>query len=414
MTEPKTSMVPASAVSQAAALLSLLGMLLAVGIFRGLDLRNSALCFVVMVIFMAVPHVWPFRKSIGNAARIESDDRSLRERLVVKFIGLVAVYCLIAISYFLFEGFYQSFVRPLKSLWSMLWLPVLIISPIYIFLADRNMVQPEDGLYHLGKVVTGRRRGTDWGLVKQYLLGWLVKGFFAPLMIGFILRDIEWALSFDVAQGLRNPVDYYSFAYRLSYFVDVAFAATGYLCTFRLFDTQIRTTEPTMFGWVVCIMCYAPFWSMFRANFLEYEEGYYWGHWLASNSLLWICWAILITGCLVIYSWSTVSFGIRFSNLTNRGILTNGPYRWMKHPSYVSKNVSWWLISIPFLSDGTVQGALRNCLLLLCVNVIYYLRAKTEERHLMSDPSYVEYSAWMEKNSLYAKITRKLGVRASA
>ena len=32
------------------------------------------------------------------------------------------------------------------------------------------------------------------------------------------------------------------------------------------------------------------------------------------------------------------------------------------------------------------------------VSGVYYLRAKTEERHLGLDPDYVAYSDWMDRN----------------
>ena len=103
-----------------------------------------------------------------------------------------------------------------------------------------------------------------------------------------------------------------------------------------------------------------------------------------------------------IYVWATIPFGIRFSNLTNRGIFTNGPYRYTKHPAYVSKNISWWLISMPYYSlDGTPE-AIRHCLLLLCVNLIYFLRARTEERHLSKDPDYIAYAEYIEKHGIFS------------
>ena len=48
-----------------------------------------------------------------------------------------------------------------------------------------------------------------------------------------------------------------------------------------------------------------------------------------------------------IYAWATVAFGMRFSNLTYRGILTHGPYRWTRHPAYLSKNLFWWCRRCP-------------------------------------------------------------------
>jgi hypothetical protein len=32
------------------------------------------------------------------------------------------------------------------------------------------------------------------------------------------------------------------------------------------------------------------------------------------------------------------------------------------------------------------------------VSTIYFLRAKTEERHLSKDPAYVEYALWMDEH----------------
>ncbi len=56
-----------------------------------------------------------------------------------------------------------------------------------------------------------------------------------------------------------------------------------------------------------------------------------------------------------IYAWATLAFGIRFSNLTYRGVLTNGPYRFTRHPAYVSKNLFWWLSVLPFMvSSGSM------------------------------------------------------------
>jgi protein-S-isoprenylcysteine O-methyltransferase Ste14 len=88
--------------------------------------------------------------------------------------------------------------------------------------------------------------------------------------------------------------------------------------------------------------------------------------------------------------------------------LTNGPYRFTRHPAYLSKNAFWWVATIPFLAtSGTVTDAVRNTTLLAIVSAIYYWRARTEEAHLLAeDPKYAQYYAWMEENAL---ITRSLG-----
>jgi cbb3-type cytochrome oxidase subunit 1 len=46
-------------------------------------------------------------------------------------------------------------------------------------------------------------------------------------------------------------------------------------------------------------------------------------------------------------------------------------------------------------------------LALITLGAIYMLRAKTEERHLMSDPTYQKYHFWIEQHGLVARIKRK-------
>lgn len=152
---------------------------------------------------------------------------------------------------------------------------------------------------------------------------------------------------------------------------------------------------------------------MINQNYLRYHNDITWGIWLQSNPVLYMFWGSLILLCLIVYVWATVMFGTRFSNLTHRGILTNGPYRWTKHPAYISKNLSWWLIAVPFLADKPWDVNLRACLLLIGLNLIYFARAKTEERHLSQDPTYVTYAAWISEYGLIARIKKLLGTLIS-
>jgi protein-S-isoprenylcysteine O-methyltransferase Ste14 len=88
---------------------------------------------------------------------------------------------------------------------------------------------------------------------------------------------------------------------------------------------------------------------------------------------------------LGIYVWATIVFGMRFSNLTNRGILSRGPYAIVRHPAYISKNLAWWLMSVPFMRDWISTAGLISW------NLVYLVRAFTEERHLRQDRHYREY-----------------------
>ena len=201
------------------------------------------------------------------------------------------------------------------------------------------------------------------------------------------------------------------------YFLDVGVAALGYLLSLRIIDSHLRSAEPTTLGWVVALACYEPFWSVIGRQYLAYETPYTWGAWLWNHPLAYALWGSLILLLVAVYVWATVAFGTRFSNLTHRGIITGGPYRWTKHPAYLAKNLSWWLMYIPFLAPGGAAMQLRSCLLLAGLNLVYLLRARTEERHLARDPDYVAYARWIEQHGLlrgirHLPLLRQLRFRA--
>jgi protein-S-isoprenylcysteine O-methyltransferase Ste14 len=81
------------------------------------------------------------------------------------------------------------------------------------------------------------------------------------------------------------------------------------------------------------------------------------------------------------------TLGLRFSNLTNRGIITQGPYRFVRHPAYAAKVVAWWCDAVP------VFGSILLLLFFSGWIGVYFLRALTEERHLKADPCYLAYCA---------------------
>jgi protein-S-isoprenylcysteine O-methyltransferase Ste14 len=61
-----------------------------------------------------------------------------------------------------------------------------------------------------------------------------------------------------------------------------------------------------------------------------------------------------------------------------------------------------------FATTGNVTDVIRNSFILAVVSGVYYWRARTEERHLMADPAYRDYAAWMERNAPLPRLIRKL------
>ncbi len=338
-------------------------------------------------------------------------------RVATRLLGLGLTLAAVAVLYWLFPeyhgDFYAPFCRflgvssawPYLSLHGALW---LLLAPLYFLWADRHLVDPADAYWELGALIRpGRWRQANWALLRAHAMGWGVKAFFLPLMVVYLdgnVRALGHALRLLSGDGMRI----YQLFFELSYTIDVLFCVVGYALTLRLFDSHIRSTEPTAFGWMVALICYQPFYSVIGRNYLAYDDRIYWDNWLAPWPVLKFVWGAAIVALLLIYALSTVAFGLRFSNLTHRGIITGGPYRFSKHPAYLAKNLSWWLISVPFISgQGWAQG-LRDCALLGLVNLVYYLRARTEERHLGRDPAYRAYALWIEEHGLLRGLARRL------
>lgn len=326
-------------------------------------------------------------------------------RLLTKLLGAAAVVGAVAGLYWLAPEYQGEFYGPFYLFVRNYGPPALILSVIYLSIIDGYTVQPKDGYWHLGAALTGRFREVELDKVGELARAWLIKGFFVPLMFVYGHGNVR-SLVRAVYDGPDGFVGWFEVGWHFGFLVDIAFTTAGYLATMRLFDTHVRSSEPTMKGWVVALFCYQPFFSLFSAQYVHYEDGYQWGEWLAPYPTLKAIWGIAILLLLAVFSGSTVTFGARFSNLTHRGVLTNGFYSLTKHPAYISKCSSYWLLYIPYIYNGSVHEVVRDCFWLSFLCFIYFMRAKTEEAHLSRDPAYVHYALSMNERSIFAPLGR--------
>ena len=376
-------------------------------------MRSAVLACAVAGTLMALVELLVFKAPQRESAGLDwtTAPRDSRSRVLTKLAGLLATMFAVAAVYWLAPEYHGEFYLPYyKALVFAVPLWLLVAAP-YFWYVDRRQRDPHDGYWHMGLVVTGRAGQSDRAVLLQHLLGWLVKGYFLPLMMVYLVQNVEW-LRFSAQNPWRTDwLGIYEALFRFSFMVDLAFCVIGYTLSLRVIDSHMRSVEPTLFGWLVTLVCYEPIWSLINAAYLNYESGRSWAQLLEGHpSIAWL-WGGAIIGLLAVYSWATVVFGLRFSNLTHRGIITNGPYRWLRHPAYVCKCLSWWLIAVPFIPNhGDILEAFRLSALLLVVNGIYVLRAWTEEIHLRRDPAYVRYAEWIDQHGLVAQLRRRLPV----
>ncbi len=406
---------PASVTSMRINAIALLSALLTTGWLLG---SGASIDGLQAVLLLGVSYALPiivleaiWLKPAGDVVQRNTRSAINVRRVLVKLLGFAVTLLLIVGIYSLFPeyrgAFYSKYYAALRTMapW---WLTLAI--PYFFWMDGRNGGE-RDGYWHMGQLALLRWQQADRRIIGQHLLGWTVKLFFLPLMFVYLSGKVHYLRGYHFELVFSSFKTFYDFAFDFLFYVDLLIACVGYLCTFKATDSHIRSTEPTMLGWAVAIMCYQPFWSFFSSHYIDYQSGGAgWGKWLWDYTAVYVLWGSSILVLTGIYVWSSLAFGIRFSNLTHRGILTNGPYRYCKHPAYVSKSLSWWLISMPFMLNSGVDESLRHCLLLLLLNTIYLLRARTEERHLSQDPAYCEYARYIEKHGLLRRLGRWLPV----
>lgn len=364
-----------------------------------LCLAGTALPLVVLSLLVLKVHL---RSSTGICG---DKQRALDWlRVGTKLLGLIAVLVPFGIIYWLVPEYSRPFYEPVWEIAIWAACPAGILAVAYFAWIDQRAANPHDLYWKLGRWCLRCRPAIGAGELRQFALGWIVKGFFLPLMLAGAAENLPTLVREGF--GFASFALLYTSAIVFIYSLDVTYGALGYLLTFRVLDAHIRSVEPTGLGWMSAIICYVPFSTFIWGTFLKYKGAIEWNEWLARMPFLYVTWGCAILFLLVVYVWATVSFGCRFSNLTNRGIITDGPYRLVRHPAYLAKNIAWWMMYVPFAAHLDWQSALKGCICLGLTNLIYVVRAKTEERHLMADPAYLAYCDWVEKNGVVAQFRR--------
>jgi len=244
--------------------------------------------------------------------------------------------------------------------------------------------------FTVGAALVGRRTGAFWASLRL----WSLKAFFVPLYALSLFGLLQGLLgqNFASAGGVLTGAVLFAFT------IDLSFGLSGYLFASNRLATTVKSTQPNLFGWLVCVACYGPVfahWPAFRRVVLN-EIG--WPA-LVEPSLPHMLAAAALLVLLGLYVSATVVFGLRFSNLTNRGVITSGPYRLMKHPAYFAHVANAWILSLAFLP---VSAA--SLLVPIAFTILYRLRAVTEERHMSEDPAYRAYCAWIDRHGLLARM----------
>ena len=258
---------------------------------------------------------------------------------------------------------------------------------------------------------------------QQSIMLVFIKCFFSMLMINSFWNNLEAMMErgatykeiFEIIKNAVLNVDLTAFKDFLNgykeiiynniilflFSIDLVIFCAGYLTELPILKNKIRSVETTPAGIFFCLICYPPFIAITQAFIrLPQDDG------IAAfddinSPITWI-FRIVAVMFLVIYASASVALGFKGSNLTNRGTVSCFPYNIVRHPAYISKNIFWMLTTIPALFvdfsafDFNLKNYIIRVLLIFCAIVgcagVYYMRALTEERHLIKDPDYQQYT----------------------
>lgn len=237
---------------------------------------------------------------------------------------------------------------------------------------------------------------------KNSILAWIVKLFFTPMMILWltnnsinIINKLDWIskeyyLFFDNFIYIFNNY-IFLIILTLIIFIDLIFFTLWYMFESKYLKNKIKSVEPTILWWTVALICYPPFNISIENIFWWYSTNVP----IFENFYIHLFLNILLLIFFWIYSRASFSLWLKASNLTNRWIITKWPYKFVRHPAYICKNISWFIWALPIIiiniKEFNIKMLIIISLSIIVWAYIYYLRAITEERHLEMDNDYINY-----------------------
>lgn len=321
-----------------------------------------------------------------NSTRIKS-------KSIVFLSQLVGIYLYAFIVTESGVSIYAAFVNDL-----FLFFPLIIVMSIgYIYFVDRRLLDPEDEYAKIGAMLN-KSMPLDKALLKIFILKTAVKFVFIPFMYSGFLGNL--AAIFDTAWQF-NAAAINLLIFNIVISLDMLIAIFGYLFSSGIINNRIVDTDSNLLGWIFALLCYPPLvWIMHQVN--DQQDNLIWQDIIPQDSIFYWLFFLAINISWIIYWLATFEFGMTFSNLSWRRLIDTGVYRYTKHPAYIAKNIYWWLYTLPFMGIAFASAAWwQNILGLTFVSLIYYGRAKSEERHLRKFVEYRQYCDQIDQTGIF-------------
>ncbi len=342
-------------------------------------------------------------------------ENNFEKTVFMKWVGVLLGIFSLLFLWWLFPIYASKYHEPL-------WKAILIILPFtiifsypFIYFTEKKLGKYRDTYYEFGLFTYAFFNNKywykiDWDNFKQGVLAWFVRGFFLPM---------NYCTAVSIFEKLRNIPDLNNFLINapiaisyptienIIYLFLIIAIIPGYYFTSRLLGTSAIKVSDSWPAWVVSLWFYPPFNSMANNAWFDYSDELIKGqqNWITvfQNSPTTIYFlAFVLLSMAVIHYFGEAMLGMRASVNTNKGIITNNVFKYTKHPIYLSKNIAWFLATLPFMSSVNFFQNIKYLIAFLCVATGYILRGYFEEKLLSEDETYVEYAKYIDKHGIFA------------
>lgn len=334
-----------------------------------------------------------------------------------RFLGIVAGVGTVLFFLWLIPEYLDSkYAQPLSEVKYLYAAVVLLCALPTLYITNAYLGNKKDGTYEMGVVLSrffGQSKKVDWGLVRDGLLEWILRGFFlvlnfttaVALIAPFKLGGIP-PMPSDFVQGVLLFL-------KFNFLILICTIIPGYMFSSRLLGTEVRNLDRSAFGWLVTFVCYNPLVSVTFVAWLNYS------FFVQAGTIPWVSHLspypvmLLVVGSVIIvmeliHLWAETTLGIRSSNLMHRGVITTGPFRFTKHPVYVAKCIGWFFMTLPFMGMGSILHNIQMTLLFLGVCTVYGMRAWAEEKIFRDDSDYQRYAAYIDTYGIFSSLGRRI------
>lgn len=377
-----------------------------------------------------------FNKNYNISYYDDNLPKPSNELIFKHYISSCVIYAF-AMLLFLFNPFYKNLFENYSYFFHIivaLYISYIVIAPVFLFIIKPKTIYASHSIELINYFIRiTKREGFNKSFNAAEFIQWLkptykqkqsfvlyfIKFFFAPQLVvwsishfGSFLKAFYTLTQFNLYnenQGINlNTVlqskmlllkyrDYvYAVCFQFLYFLDVFFFTIGYCTELTFLKNRIRSVDSTVLGLFFCLICYKPF-SKATTAFVA------WNHPGVDLNLLnnqnaiinWIFYLIAVV-LIAIYASASIALCTKASNLTNRGTCKIFPYNIVRHPAYASKVLFWWISTLIIFKRLILSLDIMQISLIFISAVvwtfIYYMRAITEERHLLLDPEYRAYT----------------------